>query len=85
MWAVKEQQHKLCDDCSCGVANDDWSHIDFWATSQDESDQEHASITAALETLGWLSHSHKSDDSSYFTCAVCNDIQCSNPQIWVTT
>jgi len=78
-----EHEHQLCDSCSCGVANDDWTHLDYWAASQEESDKEYATILATLEVLGWLSHSHKSDDCGYFNCAVCDDIQCGNPQIWI--
>ena len=78
-----EQGHMLCDDCSCGVANDDWSHIDFFAFDQEEADEEYVRVTASLEALGELSHSHKSERVAYFTCAVCDDIQCGNPQIWV--
>ena len=76
--------HRLCDSCNVGVANDDWTHLDYYHAPQ-QADEEHAKILRwmnQLPLLGWLSHSHVSDDSSYFNCAVCDDIQCGNPNIW---
>lgn len=73
--------HSLCDNCSTGVANDDWTHLDYYYAPQ-QANEEHTKILATLEELGWLSHSHTSEESGYFNCAVCNDIQCGNPNIW---
>jgi len=75
-------QFRLCDSCNAGVANDDWTHLDYYHEPQ-EAEVEHSKILATLETLGWLSHSHTSEDSGYFDCAVCDETQCGNPNIWV--
>ena len=79
--------HSLCDNCSAGVANDDWTHLDYYlppneASGWEVAQKKHVKILATLEVLGWLSHSHTSEESGYFNCAVCNDIQCGNPNIW---
>lgn len=76
-----EVSYCLCDSCNAGVANDDWTQLDYYYTPE-ESESEYSKILATLETLGWLSHSHKSEDSGYFDCAVCGDTQCGNPNIW---
>ena len=76
------QQYNLCDECNSGVANDDWSHLDDQHDDPVEADREFSAITATLEALGRLVPSHTGKESGYFDCAVCDDIQCGNPNVW---
>ena len=68
----------LCDECSVGVANDDWSSIDYhFGVDTEASNREYARIQAMLEVLGWLSHFGPADAPGYFICDLCDEIQCS--------
>ena len=76
-------QYGLCDCCSAGVANDDWSYLDSprysWAQSADE---DHARITATLEILGWLVPVGPYDPGGYWNCAVCDDVCIGSGHVW---
>ena len=73
-----------CDSCAAGVCNGDWTHLDFYHNNTErdddgmtEADHEFARISATLEVLGWLSLDGDADMPGYFTCGVCDGIQCS--------
>jgi hypothetical protein len=71
----------LCDECACGVANDDWSHLDFYH-DQEAADQQMASITGSLELFGHLTPVDiDTSDVGYFNCALCSAIQCGDPAV----
>ena len=44
---------RLCHQCSCGVANDDWTHLDGYL-DQESADEMYTSILASLECMGYL-------------------------------
>ena len=62
----------ICDDCACGVANDDWSFLDY-DLEPEESEAALQSISAMLELTGWLTATGRTGEG-YFTCALCNDV-----------
>jgi hypothetical protein len=64
-----------------GIVNDDWTHLDGTYESQEEADQVYASVQGSLELYGWLTPIGESDDSGYFDCPICADIQCGNGHI----
>ena len=41
-------------------------------------------ITAHLEALGWLSYFGPADAPGYFTCDLCDDIQCGGGTLFAT-
>jgi len=43
----------LCPECSCGVANDDWSHLDFVHPPEKAASQ-YKAIHVKLEEVGYL-------------------------------
>ena len=61
-------QHGLCDSCSVGVANDDWTHLD---AHPETADEEYARITGTLELLGWIVPIGPYDPPGYWQCDVC--------------
>jgi len=69
-----------CKDCACGIANDDWSHVDYHPSSSEVM----ASIEATLETLGYLSHLEAVDVGGYYNCAVCGDVDIGSADVFVT-
>ena len=75
----------LCSSCSVGVSNDDWSHIDFYACSEDEAIEVMTGIEGTLEVLGILTYSHTDDSSGYFNCAICSEIQCGSPDVYLSS
>lgn len=64
---------RLCDECACGIVNDDWTHLDY--DGVEEGDEVMASIQGTLEILGWLTLVGPSADGGCFDCAICSDIQ----------
>lgn len=72
-----------CDSCAPGIVNDDWTHLDYHYQGE-EADEKHASITATLEVLGWLTYEGEADEPGYFTCPVCNEIQCGGGHRFLT-
>ncbi len=76
---------KLCHECSCGVANDDWTHLDAHH-DQETSDEMHTSIMASLECMGHLTMQREQDDGGYWDCDLCSEtIIGENPKIHLTT
>ena len=65
----------LCHECAYGVANDDWTHLDYHH-DQEDADRALALVTANMELLGWLTLVGDADMSGYFDCALCWEIQC---------
>lgn len=75
----------LCDNCAVGVANDDWTAIDYhFGVDTPEANREYERITAHLEALGWLSYFGPADAPGYFTCDLCDDIQCGGGTLFAT-
>ena len=75
----------LCSNCCSGVSNDDWSHLDFYATSEEQAIETMASIEGSLELLGVLTYSHTDESAGYFNCAICSEIQCGSPEIFLSS
>jgi len=71
----------VCDECTVGLANDDWSHLDYHHEA-DEADEVMTRITAMLEILGWLVPVGDADEPGYFDCGVCGEIQCGGGHLW---
>ncbi len=78
-------QVRTCDECTRGIVNDDWTHLDYAYDSYPDgyshhqmridADQRMASIRGTLEIFGWLTLVGKSADNGCFTCPICSDIQ----------
>ena len=63
----------VCSSCAAGIANDDWTHLDFEHCSQEDSDAAMSSIQGSLELLGWLTHVGPSTYTGYIRCPICGD------------
>lgn len=75
---------KLCHQCSCGVANDDWTHLD--AQDQETADEMHTSIMASLECMGYLTMQREIENGGYWDCELCSQtVIGENPKIHLTT
>jgi hypothetical protein len=74
----------VCNSCSAGIANDDWSHLDYHATSQEEADEAHASITGTLELLGFLCYCGPADEeeTGCYRCPVCGKDYMGPGELW---
>lgn len=79
-------QVRTCDECACGIVNDDWTHLDLDVlndqlerdASEDgecDTDRKMASIQGTLEILGWLTLVGPCEDGGCFACPICSDIQ----------
>ncbi len=68
--------HTLCNTCTVGIANDDWTALDA-CDSQEDADNTMAIIMGTLEILGWLSLIGPADMPGYWDCALCNETCCS--------
>ena len=74
--------YRLCDSCTVGAANDDWTALDYHHDPE-AADAELVRISTRLEVWGWITPSHEADDSGYFDCDLCDDTQCGNGHIWI--
>jgi len=72
-------QYALCDCCSAGVANDDWTHLD---AQPEMADENHARIGGTLELLGWLTPLSPYDPGGYWTCEICWETCIGSGQVW---
>lgn len=55
----------VCNTCSAGLSNDDWSHLDYW----DNSGESAAAALASVEAMGMVT---PVDTVAYaFDCFVC--------------
>lgn len=75
-------QYGLCDCCSAGVANDDWTHLDAHHVYPETADEEHTRIMATLEVLGWLVPVGPYDPGGYWDCAVCDAVCFGSGHVW---
>lgn len=70
----------LCNNCVCGVVNDDWTHLDYGQDGTDETARDiestYARIRGTLELSGWLVQLSQTTGRDYFECALCWEIQC---------
>ena len=58
----------VCSTCSAGLANDDWSHLDYWDRSGDSV----AAAMASIEAMGMVA---PVDSVAYaFDCFVCSGV-----------
>lgn len=73
-------QWPVCDSCSVGLANDDWSHID--ALPPDEAEEEHARVLSSVELLGFVVHIGAYDPGGYWRCEVCDDTCIGSGHVW---
>ena len=55
----------VCSTCSAGLANDDWSHLDYW----DRSGEEVATAMASVEAMGMVAP--VGEVPYAFECFVC--------------
>lgn len=64
----------VCDACATALANDDWSHLDFYGPD----DEQEATIAAFIERGWWTNAGPVREDDhedahGYFPCACCGD------------
>lgn len=57
---------QVCGDCTAGLANADWSHLDY-----DQDDEVGASIAAFVEELGLAPYVGEGPSDSYYRCPCC--------------
>jgi hypothetical protein len=63
----------VCSECAAGIANDDWTHLDFHHDTEG-ADEAMATIQGSLELWGWLSLKDGNvDTNGYFRCPCCGD------------
>ena len=67
-------EYQLCERCACGVANDDWTSLDYIG-SDDLTDR----IFANLEELGYLEYFAHCGDYEDFRCALCQEYEIDAP------
>ena len=63
----------VCDECCAGIANDDWTHLDYHYDRED-ADETYHMIQATLESLGWLTFVGAANVDGYFDCYICDEI-----------
>jgi len=63
-------EYQVCERCACGVANDDWTHLDYIG-SDDLTDR----IFDNLEEIGFLEFFAHNGDHEDFRCAVCEEYE----------
>ena len=68
-------KHTLCDTCTPGVINDDWTHLDGLYLQEDANNMMDR-ITSVLELLGWLTYVGDANQPGYFDCDLCWETQC---------
>tara|TARA_R110000824_G_scaffold23518_2_gene84241 strand:- start:107 stop:625 length:519 start_codon:yes stop_codon:yes gene_type:complete len=61
---------RVCSPCAAGIANDDWTHLDYHG----DSEAAFAAIRARVATLGLLSFRESVDDLGDFTCECCKAV-----------
>jgi len=59
-----------CKDCASGIANDDWSWVDYHPSSSEVM----ARIEGALEKYGYLSHLESVEVGLHYDCAICGEV-----------
>ena len=75
----------LCNDCAVGVANDDWTSIDYhFGVDTPEANREHARIMEKLKGLGWLSYFGPANAPDSFYCDLCDETQCDGGTLFAT-
>ena len=75
----------LCDGCTVGVCNDDWTHLDATHPDEEEdADNDHTRVSSMLEIYGWLTLVGDADQPGYFNCGVCWEIQCGGGHLFET-
>jgi len=60
----------VCDRCSASIANDDWTWLDMYADTPEESLEMHARHTASVEAMGIVGMAAKAE-GGYIRCFVC--------------
>ena len=70
---MDKESYAVCDVCSVGLANDDWTSID-----SDSQEFEHA--MTMVEVMGNVDPTDEKVDG-YGECFICDDIVI-DPQIW---
>ena len=74
----------VCDECSAAITNDDWTAIDEYCESEEESIDEHSRRLASVESMGLVTMSHRLNGGTiesghynpgYFTCHVCGAVE----------
>lgn len=63
---------RVCADCTAGVSNDDWTHLDFFHAPL-VADGKLVTIKERLTDLGWMTHVRVVEEPGNFTCGVCGD------------
>ena len=63
-------EFQLCERCACGVANDDWTSLDYIG-----SDELTDRIYDNLEEIGHLEFFAHNGDHEDFRCAVCEEYE----------
>jgi len=76
----KTIETRLCGSCACGVANDDWTHLD--SMGQEDSDDAMARIAGTMELMGWLSYSRSKDFGGYWNCELCDQVEIGRGEIF---
>jgi hypothetical protein len=59
----------VCSECAAGIANDDWTHLDYY-----DDDETNASVASFIESHGYLALCDVEADApggGYFRCPCC--------------
>ena len=72
---VKPVEYRVCNMCTVGIANNDWSSLDTYL--EEKADALMVRVTAWMTHVGWLTHLRHIDtyldESTDFTCPCCGE------------
>ena len=61
----------VCEQCATGLTNDDWTYVDSYCQTEDETIEELARLHASIEAMGNVEMSNAVCDG-YHDCFVCD-------------
>lgn len=64
------ERFAVCGECATGLANDDWSFVDHYCDTPEQSAEDHAAIAASVEVMGDVAFTGETGDG-YGRCFVC--------------
>lgn len=64
----------VCERCHGATQNDDWTWIDFYCTTPEESEEEYNRITAMVDYLDPSEPASEHETNGYWECWVCDEV-----------
>jgi hypothetical protein len=83
LWPVDPARAvNVCSQCAAGICNDDWTHLDYYAQSESDANEEHDRILATLDSMGWLSLVGTGKPIGVWDCPICEEHQYGAPIVF---